>query len=389
MTGAGRRDFLFGRSQSPDPTHQADPAPSDQSSLGKPAPTTGFERHSICSDELARLVGTDETTSEDFCQLQYLAHQAMACEFAVYAPMSAKIAEASLQVFELVDQLEAILSKYRPDSDISRLNAAPVAEAVLVAPPTASVLAMARRLTQQTGSAFDITSSVLTALWQSASRTGKPPAAEEIASALQSVGNETWDLRGDRATRLAEHAQLDLGAIGKGHALDAAAELMRHQGLSDFLIHGGNSSVLANGNRPIGPGGWQVGLTHPLIPDRRLGTLNLHDCALGTSGTRRQGLTIDKVWYGHIVDPRTGHPGRKTWSATVLAPLASEADALATAFYVLDVERIEKHCREHPHVSAIVIQPDATSTGTGRFSIELFNLSPDSVTWECDGSAGK
>jgi thiamine biosynthesis lipoprotein len=148
--------------------------------------------------------------------------------------------------------------------------------------------------------------------------------------------------------------ELNLGAIGKGYALDRAADALAAGGIHDFLLHGGNSSVLARGNRILDFGlpildsgqddqtlaslppqskiqnpkskidpGWTVALRHPLRPDMRLAEFVLRDQALGTSGSGTQFFHYQGQRYGHIIDPRTGWPADKLLSATRMLPFTS------------------------------------------------------------------
>ena len=382
-------------------------------------PTAG-ERHTVSSRELPQLVegsiakdasGTPHAGDES-CQLNYYAHRAMGCEFAVYFPVPSNPlapglagtadpatteganseshlpnldAESALDAFELVDYLESLWTTYRADSEISRLNQCPVGSMTNLSAETVEVLLLARHLSQITDGAFDIAAASLTRLWHEASRAGHAPAAEELDGAVAATGLENWQVLESLACRHHPQTQLDLGAIGKGFALDAAAALLRNNGIEHFLLHGGNSSVLGIGDRPIGPGGWQVGLTHPLLPDRRIGTLSLNNQSLGTSGTRRQGFFLEGRWHGHIVDPRSGQPGDKTWSATVIAPTAATADALATAFYVMQLDEVESFCQSHPDIAAVLVRANAntnTSAESREFTVELFNLNAHDVRWE-------
>src|SRR5262249_4156409 len=146
-----------------------------------------------------------------------------------------------------------------------------------------------------------------------------------------------WKVRLDRAG-----VEINLGSIGKGYALDRMAELLVAEGIENFLIHGGNSSVLGRGvGQESGvrsqeleetereTRGWWVGLRHPLVPERRIGEICLRDRALGTSGSGTQFFVHEGKRYGHILDPRTGRPAEGTLSTTVAAPTGAEADALA------------------------------------------------------------
>jgi FAD:protein FMN transferase len=247
------------------------------------------------------------------------------------------------------------------------------------------------------GGAFDITAGRLSKIWGFFRRQGKMPSHEDVAEALATVGSR--HLQFDDATRSIQFLQpgleLNLGAIGKGYALDRAADHLVSNGVCDFLIHGGNSSVLARGSRQkdevqstkdeigisdssfvLRPSslGWSVALRHPLKPDVRLAEFLLCDQALGTSGSGTQFFHHRGKRYGHIIDPRSGWPAEQVLSATVIAPTAEQADALSTAFYVLGIEPAKTHCDQHPKISALLV---TQSNSAGGIELHPVNLPDD------------
>jgi thiamine biosynthesis lipoprotein len=158
--------------------------------------------------------------------------------------------------------------------------------------------------------------------------------------------------------------EINPGAIGKGWALDRAIERLAHRGVPSALVHGGSSSVRAIGAQgPAGPSrrGWPVGLRHPLRIDRRLATVHLADRALGTSGSGTQFFIDRGRKLGHSLDPRTGEPASGVLSATVLAPTAAEADALATAAYVLGPAGLATIAPAGGDTGAILVVPDGSA----------------------------
>ncbi len=285
-----------------------------------------------------------------------VAREAMACTWEVILPASehARGAEGALEALDLVETLEDQLTVFRSHSEVSRLNQTAAREAVLVEGRLFELLTHARQLHEQTGRAFDITSAPLTKCWGFYRREGRVPTADEIAAALDVVGSRHLLLDRDSQTvRFARPGvEINLGAIGKGYTLDRCGELLRQQGVANALLHGGNSSILAIGDRyppekSTAPGateassneprfqGWRVALRHPLKPQQRLAEIRLENEALGTSGTGNQYFHHQGKRYGHILDPRTGQPASGVLSATVIAPSAADADALSTACFVL------------------------------------------------------
>jgi thiamine biosynthesis lipoprotein len=299
-------------------------------------------------------------------QLVHVSRRAMACEFEVCLPAEqyARGAAAVLQALDLVEQLEAQLSVFRASSEISRINAAAAQRAVEVEPRLFELLELAMRLWRETGGAYDVTAGPLWEAWGFARRAGAIPSDRQLAEARSRVGGHLVELdSSNRTVRfLRPGVQLNLGSIGKGFAVDRCAERLVEAGLSDFLIHGGQSSVRARGSggpaqEPAAARGWTVGVRDPLGLDRRIGQLRLADRALGTSGAQFQSFRHQGRRYGHLLDPRTGQPAEGVLSATVLAPSAAWADGLSTAFYVLGPAAAEAHCREHPDVAALLICP--------------------------------
>lgn len=267
--------------------------------------------------------------------------EAMGCRFEVVfnAGEVAEATELGCSALDLVDEIEARISVYRGSSELAAINAA-AGEWVAVSPDTLALLDLGHRLHEVTAGGFDIAAGPLVRAWGFLRRQGRTPVDAEFAAAL-AVSGTRWlelDPTGGRARLTVAGAELNPGAIGKGWAIDRAVEWLQAEGVASVLVHGGQSSVRAcgiQGPALAGRSGWKVGLRHPLRPGRRLATLTLADRALGTSGSGTQFFIERGRRLGHILDPRTGRPAEGVISATVLAEQAAEADALATALYVL------------------------------------------------------
>ncbi len=285
----------------------------------------------------------------------------MACNFAVNlnAAQSGDATEIAIEALDLVDELEAQMTVYRDDSEISQLNVAARLHPVVVEQRLFDLLCRAKELYEATGGAFDITSGPLSKLWGFFRRQGRVPRDEELETVLQSIGS-IW-LEIDKTDRSIHYRQpeleINLGGIGKGYALDRCVELMTDAGVNDFLIHGGQSSVIARGNRLDGntESGWSVGVKHPLRPEQRLAEIFLCDQALSTSGSATQSFRHKGKRFGHILDPRNGKPAEAVQSATVVAKDAATADALSTAFYVMGVEQTREFCEARKDLSALLV----------------------------------
>ncbi len=269
-------------------------------------------------------------------------HEAMATVFEVHGvhPDPQYAAQAAQAAFDLADRLERELSRFLPNSDITRVNHLAAGESTRVSPSTLECLVIARHMFDLTGGAFDVS----------------------IGTGLPSLELDPDDFR-VRATTAG--VQIDLGGIGKGYAVDRMAELLEEWGLGVALVHGGFSSVLAL-EPPAGCEGWPLTLSDPRTPSRVLARLSVRQTALGASGLRKG---------DHIQDPRTGGPARGRLAAWVAVPRPEAArggasaeegpriaagavtDALTTAFMLIAPEEIEGLCERSPGLEAWIL-PD-------------------------------
>lgn len=287
---------------------------------------------------------------------------AMATRFEVVLPFGLARANAlALAAFQTIEELEAQLTVYRDDSEISLLNQRAAGAAVVVEDQLFRLLQLAQRLYRETWGAFDITAGPLIRTWGFFHRQGRMPTPSAREAARRRVGMGLVELDADRRQVCFQRdgIELNLGSIGKGYALDRVAEKLRAAACQTFLLHAGGSSALAAGTQPGEPRGWPVALRHAWR-DEVFGTVYLQDRALGTSAATYQHFEYNQQKFGHILDPRTGRPAAGIASATALAPTAAEADALATAFYVLGIAKTRLYCQTHPGIGAILV-PDEPS----------------------------
>jgi thiamine biosynthesis lipoprotein len=288
-----------------------------------------------------------------------LSRRAMATTFELALPFATPNAwDMGEVVFDLLDALEAQMTVYRDTSEVANINCtAPVAP-VVVEPRLFELLETAARITAETDGAFDVTAGALVKAWGFFKGPRGVPSETERATALERVGMKWVELVAKRRSVrfLRPGLEINLGSIGKGYALDRMAEALRDGWkITTALLHGGHSSVYAMGS-PAGDGrGWSVGVTHPWQPHRRLAVLRLRDRALGTSAATFRHLEYNGRKLGHILDPRTGWSAEAMASASVLAPTAAEADALATAFFILGIEKTLAYCEKHPEIGAVLL----------------------------------
>ncbi len=297
----------------------------------------------------------------------HVSRRAMACTFEITLPseLSEQIEQATAAL-DTVDAIEDELTIFRTTSEIARINRNAFDQPVTVDQTLFDLLALCQSLHRETGGAFDITSTPLSKAWGFLKREGRRPTDDELAEARERVGMQHVAL--DPAARTVRFLRpgmgLNLGAIGKGHALDRVGAQLRRAGVPTALLTGGASSVMALGAGPDG-GGFKVGIRDPAAHRRRLGTVMLADQSLGVSGAGEQFFELDGKRFGHIVDPRTGWPVEGQALVAVAAPGAALADALATAFFVGGRAVAEAYVREHSDVSAALVDM-SLMRGNGR-----------------------
>jgi FAD:protein FMN transferase len=269
-------------------------------------------------------------------------HEAMNTVFEVYAAQGdgRYAAQAAQAAFALVDRLEGELSRFRPNSDITRINDLRAGERAPVGEAALECLLIARHLYDLTDGAFDVS----------------------LGSGLSTleIDADTFAIRA-----AASGVRVDLGGIGKGYAVDLMAELLDEWGLDRVFVHAGFSSALALAP-PEGCDGWPLTLSDPAEPARVLTRLSMRQAALSASGVRKG---------DHIVDPHTRAAVRGRLAAWVALPRpasrevaesghsglrlapAAVADALTTAFMVMGVDRIAALCARSPGLEAWIL-PD-------------------------------
>jgi FAD:protein FMN transferase len=296
-------------------------------------------------------------------------HLAMGTEFTLvcYGDNRQYLAEVGHEVFEEIDRLEAQLSKYNPKSEISVINRMAAGRSVSVAPKLFELLVDSIHYSDSTDGAFDVTAGPLMKAWGFFRGKGRVPAHAEIARVLRGVGYQHVHLNGaDRTIHFdVQGLELDLGAIGKGYAVDEAVDILRHNHVTQALISSGTSSVYVLG-APPGLRGWPISLRNPYDKEKAANVVRLSNCALSTSGNYETFFKLGAKTYAHILDPTTGRPVENMLATTVMAESACAADALSTAFYVMGVERSRRYIATHRDLMAVFYMPGSKKPGFQR-----------------------
>jgi thiamine biosynthesis lipoprotein len=266
--------------------------------------------------------------------------------------------------FAEVERLEDLLSTWRPESDVSRLNAAAGRAAIRVAPEVAALLARSTELARDTRGSFDITVGPLVALWREAGERGAPPDSAALAAARARVGPDRLAVQRDgtgSSAALAPEGTVDLGGVAKGYALDRVREHLGTR-VSAALLSFGQSSTWAIG-RPPGASGWRLLARAP--GGRFAGVITLRDRALSVSESLGQWSEIGGRRYGHVLDPRTGEPLVRDREAIVVTRDAMLAEALSKALLVLGPDEGIGLIEAWPDAEALLLDADGQAWCTG------------------------
>jgi thiamine biosynthesis lipoprotein len=276
-------------------------------------------------------------------------HRAMATVFEILiASEDPSFAEGTAHAaFGEIDRLEQELSRYVANSDVARINNLSPDGSLRVGLDTFRCLRLSMQYWEETGGAFDVTLGALKERWAGNDTSWPSPSPGEIGRAGERTGMTSLEL--DEATMTVRvHGAVpcvDLGAIGKGYAVDRAVELLKEWGVASALVHGGTSSVYAFGHPGDGRG-WPVTLSDPGDHAGILAKIFLSEEGLGGSGIRKG---------RHIIDPRSGLPAEGRRAAWVVSESAARSDALSTACMVMTPEEIGRCIGRDARLRALVV----------------------------------
>jgi len=256
-------------------------------------------------------------------------------------------------VFAEIKRIEDLLSKYKPDSEISKLNKL---GQLKVSPDTLFIIKKAKSFWQLSDGAFDITVGPLLDLWGFTDKKFYLPSKLEIEGILKFVGSDKLLLQEDdnMVKFKISGMKIDLGAIAKGYAVDCAVKKIKEKGIKSCLINAGGQ-IFCLGDKFGKP--WHIAVQNPRDKNDILTYLDLKDKAVATSGDYEQYFFKDNHRYCHIFNPKTGYPVETDFiSVTVVAADGLTADALATAIFVLGKEKGEVLAKKFPDVKVKIIE---------------------------------
>lgn len=256
--------------------------------------------------------------------------------------------------FAEIERVDALVSSYRQESLVALVNREGHNRKISLDKDTFELLRSAVSMSEQSDGAFDVTIWPVSRFW-GFDKGGSLPDKDALEDALKKVGHKylILDKSSNSVGFKIEGMGIDLGAIAKGWAVDRAMRVLTARGIAHAIVDAGGDLRIVGG-RP-GKGFWRIGVQHPREQGELLLSLDLTDTAIVTSGDYERFFMQGGVRYHHILDPATGMPAAGCTSVTVLAPTAAEADAAATAAFVLGAERGISFLRSRPGVRGLIV----------------------------------
>lgn len=254
----------------------------------------------------------------------------------VYGLDRYKLEAAVTSAFDEIRRIDALISNYKPSSEWSEINRRAGEQPVVVSSESARLIAQCLEYSRRSEGAFDITVGPLMKLWGFFKKEGRIPHRSELRDAMSNIGWQNVQVNLDRRSVrfLRPRMEIDPGGIGKGYAVDQAAEILREAGIQSGFISAATSTLYAIGAPPSEPKGWKVQIHHPQDRRKSVAEVFLRDQSLSTSGNYEKFFEAGGKRYSHIMDPRTGYPAEGIIQASVIAPRAIDSEAWTKPVYI-------------------------------------------------------
>ncbi len=307
-------------------------------------------------------------------------------EIVAYGELPERAADAIDQAFREIVRLDNLMSDYKPDSALTRLNHSSHSGPQSVPPDLYRVIGEALQYSRLSEGKFDVTVGPLVNLWKATIRGGASPSSAEEEKARACVGYQKIELLPqDRVLFRSPCVQIDLGAIGKGYALDRAAEVLRSHGITHALLDAGGSTFVAMG-APPGQTGWLVHLRDP--SNKVDPQVILADGSVSTSEQTPPSL-LERESAGHIIDPDKGVPISTPFAVSAVANTGSASDALSTTLLLVGPEKGKELVKNIAGVAAIWVSSDGqTQLASSGPRIQLGGGTQGEATSIQTGSGG-
>ena len=256
--------------------------------------------------------------------------------------------------FSAMERVDRLMSNFKEDSDISRINRGAGIEDVAVDKDVIEVIKKSIYYSEISNGAFDITIGGVEELYKFEDK-GRMPEKGKFKNSVSLVGYKNIIINGNTVRLTKKGMKLDLGGIAAGYAVDKGIDTIKKNGVVDALINaGGDIRVIGESEN----GKWKIGILHPREENKLINTLTLKDISVTTSGDYRKYFISGGKRYHHILNPSTGLPTEGVQSVTIIAPLAVDSDALATAVFVLGKKKGMEMIERLKDVEGIIIASD-------------------------------
>jgi FAD:protein FMN transferase len=291
----------------------------------------------------------------------------MACLYTIdaYADDSATLPHILDEALDEVDRIDRLMSHYRTDSPLSRINRGAATSPVTVEPELFDFIAESIRYSRESDGAFDITVGPLMKAWGFFRGDGRLASSHDVEDARRLVGSQHLILDAEHRTIRFDRpgVALDLGGIAKGYAVDRAVSLLRARHVAAALVSAGGSTIYGLGVPP-NHDGWMVAIQDPIDSRKSAREVELKDRALSVAGSSEKFFEVHGVRYSHIMDPRTGRPVQGVLSVAVITETGTQGDALDDAFFVLGPVGSRNYLQRLEGVEAFFFIPDADKAWT-------------------------
>ncbi len=286
----------------------------------------------------------------------------MACTYTivVYGDAAQPLKRIVSAALDEVDRIDRLMSHYRQDSPLSRINRESAIAPVKVEPELFDFIKECLRFSRESDGAFDITVGPLMKAWGFFHGEGRMPREAELSDARNKIGYQRVIMNEEAKTVRFGRAgvELDLGGIAKGYAVDRAVNILKQQGIERALVSAGGSTIYGLGSPPE-DNGWEVEIQDPIDHKKSVAVVRLKNRALSVSGSYEKFFEVDGVRYSHIMNPRTARPVQNVLSVAVMTGNGTTGDALDNVFYVLGVEESRTFLQRYPATEVLFFLPDA------------------------------
>ena len=269
-----------------------------------------------------------------------------------------------------IQRIEKLISSWDANSETSAINKNAGIQAVKVSPELFALIERAIRISELTDGAFDISYASMDRIWHFDGSMTEMPSEETIAASVEKVGYQNIVLDKAASSVFLKKAgmKIGFGAIGKGYAADKAKALLMSKGVSAGIINA-SGDMNTWGKQPDGSY-WKVAITNPMNKDKAFALLPIKNGAVVTSGDYEKYVKFNGIRYAHIIDPRTGYPAHGIISATVFAPKAELADALATSVFVMGIDVGLDRINQLPQIECIIVDDEGNIHQSENIKIE-------------------